>query len=63
MKKTVKRTAVAAMAGVMAASLLTGCGEKKLDGSATVATVNGTEIKMGTVSLADRYQQAQIEAM
>ena len=63
MKKTVKRTAVAAMAGVMAASLLTGCGEKKLDGSATVATVNGTEIKMGTVSLAARYQQAQIEAM
>ena len=63
MKKTVKRTAVAAMAGVMAASLLTGCGEKKLDGSATVATVNGTEIKMGTASLAARYQQAQIEAM
>ena len=63
MKKTVKRTAVAAMAGVMAASLLTGCGEKKLYGSATVATVNGTEIKMGTVSLAARYQQAQIEAM
>ena len=63
MKKTVKRTAVAAMAGVMAASLLTGCGEKKLDVSATVATVNGTEIKMGTVSLAARYQQAQIEAM
>ena len=63
MRKTVKRTAVAAMAGMLAVSCFAGCGEKKLDGSATVATVNGTAITMGTASLAARHQQAQIEAM
>ena len=41
MKKMSKRAAVAALAGVMAMGLLTGCGEKKLDGTKTVATVNG----------------------
>ncbi|MDO4272924.1 MAG: peptidyl-prolyl cis-trans isomerase [Eubacteriales bacterium] len=63
MREIAKRTAVAALAGVMAAGMLTGCGDKKLDGTKTVATVDGTEIPMGVVSLAARQQQAQTDAM
>ena len=63
MKELAKRTAVAALAGVMAAGMLTGCGEQKLDGTKTVATVDGTEIPMGVLSLAARYQQSQVEYM
>ena len=32
MKEMTKKTAVVAMAGIMAAGMLTGCGEKKQDG-------------------------------
>ena len=64
MREIVKKTAVAALAGVMAAGMLTGCGEEeKVDGSQTVATVNGEEIPMGILSLAVRQSQAQAEAM
>lgn len=63
MRKTTKRTVVAALAGVMAVGMLAGCGEKKLDGTKTVAAVNGTEIPMGVLSLYARQQQAQTEAM
>lgn len=63
MKEMTKRTAVVAMAGIMAAGMLTGCGEKKLDGSKTVATVDGTEIPLGVLSLSVRENQMQTEAM
>ena len=63
MKTMTKRTAVAALTGVMAVGMLTGCGEKKLDGAKTVATVDGTEISLGLVSLSVREGQAQTEAM
>lgn len=63
MKELVKKTAVAALAGVMAAGMLTGCGEKELDGTKTVATVDGEEISLGIVSLLARQQQAYTEAM
>ena len=63
MKTMTKRTAVAALTGVMAVGMLTGCGEKKLDGAKTVATVDGTEIPLGLVSLSVRERQAQTEAM
>lgn len=43
--------------------MLTGCGEKKLDGSKTVATVDGTKIPLGVVSLSVREGQMQTEAM
>ena len=36
---------------------------KKLDGSKTVATVDGTEIPLGVVSLSVREGQMQTEAM
>ena len=63
MKTMTKRTAVAALTGVMAVGMLTGCGEKKLDGAKNVATVDGTEIPLGLVSLSVRERQAQTEAM
>lgn len=63
MKEMSKRAAVAALAGVMAMGMLTGCGEKNLDGTKTVATVDGTEIPMGVLSIMVRQSQAQTEAM
>ena len=63
MKKIAKRAAVSVLAGVMAAGMMTGCGEKELDGSSIAATVNGTEIPLGVVSLYARQQQAQTTAM
>lgn len=63
MKEMVKRTAVAALAGVMSVGMLTGCGAKELDGTKTVATVDGTEVPLGVVSLYARLQQAQTAAM
>ena len=41
MKKMVKRTAVVTLAGVMSVGMLSGCGSKTLDGTKTVATVDG----------------------
>lgn len=64
MRETTKKTAIAVLAGLTAMSMLAGCGEEKeLDGTKTVATVNGTEIPLGMVSLSVRQQQAQTEAM
>ena len=63
MKEMVKRTAVVTLAGVMAAGMLTGCGSKTLDGTKTVATIDGTEIPLGIVSLYARQQQEQTTAM
>lgn len=64
MKEISKRAVLAALAGVMAAGMLTGCGEEeKVDGTQTVATVDGEEIPMGILSLAVRQSQAQAEAM
>ena len=60
MKEMSKRAAVAALAGVMAMGMLTGCGEKKLDGTKTVATVNGTEIPMGVLSVMVRHSQIMV---
>lgn len=63
MRERSKRAAVAALAGVMTMGMLAGCGEKKLDGTQTVATVNGTDIPMGVLSIMVRQSQAQAEAM
>ena len=63
MKKIAKNTTVAALAGVMAIGMLSGCGSKSIDGEKTVATVDGTAIPMGVVSLYARESQAQTVAM
>lgn len=63
MKERSKRAAVTVLAGVMTMGMLAGCGEKKLDGTQTVATVNETDIPMGVLSIMVRQSQAQAEAM
>ena len=63
MKKMVKRTAVVTLAGVMSVGMLSGCGSKALDGTKTVATVDGTDIPLGVVSLYAREQQQQTTTM
>ena len=47
----------------MAIGMLSGCGSKTIDGEKTVATVDGTDIPMGVVSLYARESQAQTVAM
>ena len=54
---------MAVLAGFISVSMLSGCGAPKLDGTRTVATVNGDKISMGTLSLFARYQQARTEQM
>lgn len=63
MSKSMKRAATAALAGVLAVGMLSGCGEKKVDGTKTVATVNGEAIPMGVLSLVVREQQAATEEL
>ena len=63
MKRAWKKTAAVALAGVMSVGMLSGCGEAKLDGTKTVATVNDSKIPMGVLSLAVRTQQSSMEAM
>ena len=63
MKRIAKNTTVAVLAGVMAIGMLSGCGSKSIDGEKTVATVDGTAIPMGVVSLYARESQAQTVAM
>lgn len=64
MKKVSKRAAAAILAGIVSAGMLSGCGqEEKLDGTQTVATVNGEEIPLGILSLVVRESQAQAESM
>lgn len=63
MKKYTKKAAACLLVGVMSVSMLTGCNNKKIDGTATVATVDGEKVPMGVVSLLARYQQIKIGSM
>lgn len=63
MRKVMKNTTAAALVGVMAMGMLSGCGEAKIDGEKVAATVDGTEIPMGVYSLFARQSQAQTVAM
>lgn len=63
MKNSVKKAAVTALVCVTAAGMMTGCGNKKLDGTKTAVTINKEEVPLGVISLAARMQQAQAEAM
>lgn len=62
MKKYAKRAAAGILMGVLSASVLAGC-SKKIDGTATVVTIDGEEVPMGVVSLLARYQQIKIGEM
>lgn len=63
MKTGLKRGLVLGLTACMAASSLTGCGNKELDPTAKVAALNGTEISLGVANCILRYQQAQFESM
>ena len=54
-----KRLMALLLGGVMAASVLAGCGG--IDKDATVATLDGQEIKLGIANFAARLQQAQYD--
>ncbi len=62
MKSTGKRIVLGCLAGALAAAGLTGC-SGKIDGTKTVATVDGEAVPLGVVSFLTRYQQAQTMAM
>ncbi len=55
----IKRFTALLVSGVMAASILAGCGG--IDKNATVATLDGQEIKLGVANFAARLQQAQYD--
>ncbi|MCI8814797.1 MAG: FKBP-type peptidylprolyl isomerase, partial [Lachnospiraceae bacterium] len=57
-----KKIALGCLAGVLAATGLTGC-SSKMDGSSVAVTVNGEQVPLGVVSFMTRYQQAQTQAM
>ena len=49
MKNLAKKAAVTALVCVTAAGMMTGCGNKKLDGTKTAVTVNKQEIRLSGV--------------
>lgn len=63
MKKFTIKATCAALALLMGATALTGCGTKveKLDGTQTAIVIDGTEVPAGVVSFAVRHNQAQME--
>lgn len=63
MKKIGKQLICGTLTAALALGALTGCSDKKVDGSQVAATVNGTEISMGTASFLARFQQANTETM
>lgn len=58
MKKATKKLACAALAGAMSAAVLTGCGEKQIDGTKALITSGDDVITMGTGNMFLRMNQA-----
>ena len=54
-----KRFTTLLVSGVLAASMLVGCGG--INKNATVATLDGQEIKLGVANFAARLQQAEAD--
>ena len=58
-----KKKHVKSMCGLLTAAVcLAGCGNRALDGSQTVLTVNGTEMSLGTAMFNLRYQQSEMQS-
>ncbi len=55
-----KKAAALFLTAVMGIAALTGCGQKKIDGSQTALTVNGEKVSLGTVSFESHYEAAMI---
>lgn len=62
MKYIKRKIALGCLAGVLAATGLTGCSDK-MDGASVAVTINGVKAPLGVVSFMTRYQQAQTQAM
>ena len=61
MKRFKLRILSAALVAVMGITGMVGCGAATLDGTKTVATINGEEVSLGLASFALRYSQAQTD--
>lgn len=61
MRKYTGKLACTILAAALGMTGLTGCGSKTLDGTQTVATIDGEEVTLGLASYAMRDQQAQTE--
>ncbi|MCI8590940.1 MAG: hypothetical protein HFI88_01040 [Lachnospiraceae bacterium] len=58
-----KKKHVKTMCGLLTAAVcLAGCGNKALDGTQTVLTVNGTQVSLGTAMFNLRYQQSEMQS-
>lgn len=62
MKKTSTLTACGILSVAMAASVLSGCGDKKIDGTQTAMVIDGEELSFGLVNYFVRTQQASTYA-
>lgn len=62
MKYIGKKIVLGCLAGVLAATGLSGC-SGKMDGTSVAVTINGEKAPLGVVSFMTRYQQAQTQAM
>ena len=56
-----KRLTALLLCGVLAISMFAGCGAKKVDKTAVVATLEETEVSLGVANFAARLQQAQYD--
>ena len=61
MKRFKLRILSAALVAVMGITGMVGCGAATLDGTKTVATIDGEEVSLGLASFALRYSQAQTD--
>lgn len=62
--ETIKRAGICALlTGTMLTAMLSGCGEKKADGTAAALTIGGETVNIGTADFYLRYQQAESTAM
>ncbi len=62
--ETIRRAGICALlTGTMLAAALSGCGEKKVDGTAPALTIGDETVSIGMADFYLRYQQAQNTAM
>ena len=62
--ETIRRAGICALlTGTMLTAMLSGCGDKKADGTAAALTIGDETINIGTADFYLRYQQAESTAM
>jgi len=58
--KMMKKAAAAVLACALAAGSLAGCGKTVVDGTKTLVTIDGEEVKLGVAAFLARYRQASM---